>query len=140
MAILGALSMVAGIAVLLWSIRRLGESPRVANQSLLAPTLAVDTLDADLRVLYMRTLVLDAHCQAAYGDERSSEWSPLGRELRRAVVAMQARRVQGNPEEPADAIEQIIERAIEHAHDEAGLDDEWETLRSEAARHTRPRG
>jgi hypothetical protein len=136
MAILGALSMLAGVGLVIWGARHLGSDSDPRADSLLAPTLAADTLDPDLRVLYARTLVLDAQCQRHYGDDDRAQWSVMGRELRRALVATQSRRIRGVDAPSADTLERLLDRAIERVRNGEPLDDEWRGILETVREHT----
>lgn len=136
MAIIGVLSMLAGVALITWGARRLGKSPDPRADSLLAPTLAIDTLDPDLRVLYTKTLVLDAKCEAHYGSERRADWSAMGRELRRALIAEQSRRVRELGAEATERIERVLDDALRRVDRDAPLDAAWDEL-CDAARADR---
>ena len=90
LALLGAATSMGGVALVVWGAKILAQSrSQGASESLLAPTLAVDTLDPDLRIAYMRTRVVDAR------ESARNTASPIGRELRRGLVAVQAARFAG---------------------------------------------
>lgn len=63
-----------------------------SQQSFLAPVLIVDALDVDLRVPYLKTMVLDARWDAEFPDQDSPH---LGAEIRRLVLEVQAERRAG---------------------------------------------
>lgn len=102
--LVGLLAVVgAGIAAfwaLAW-LTRSAASPVRRDRSFLAPTLAIDALDADLRALYLQSLVVDAECDDLFGDSEKGRWSQLGREIRRLVVLEQAARYHGVTENEA---------------------------------------
>lgn len=124
LAILGAATAAAGVGLVIWGATAASSKPsHGTDSSLLAPTLAVDTMDPDLRVAYMRTLVFDARLQA-----RSGTRSPLGRELRRCLVALQARIHAGETqgaEEDLFALIAAISTEIETATEHDRRQDAW---------------
>ena len=129
LALLGASSMASGTLLVVWGASKLG-AKRLdeRSESFLAPTLAVDALDADLRVAYMQTLVVDARCNARYGSDTAEVWSPLGRELRRALVTLQAERHDGAHSERLTDVERLLDRASSHVQGGGRLDDFWAAL------------
>lgn len=74
------------IAAVYWLSRQQPEPP----ESFLAPVLAADALDSDLRVLYARSMVLDAVESSAWGAKVG-----LGPEVRRILLTIQSLRVRG---------------------------------------------
>ena len=129
LAILGASSMASGTLLVVWGASKLG-SRRLEErgESFLAPTLAVDALDADLRVTYMQTLVVDARCNARYGAETAHVWSPLGREIRRSLVAIQGARHAAEIEAPPAPLEELLDSASRHVQNGRPLDANWDAL------------
>lgn len=90
--ILGGATLVAGSALAMVGLSTMLGQRRPPNQSFLAPVLAVDALDADLRVAYSKTIVLDARASA---ESRGAEDSRLGAEIRRLILEIQASRGRG---------------------------------------------
>lgn len=90
--IVGSLTLVAGSALTLVGLATLQGNRNPSRQSFLAPVLAIDALDADLRVAYSKTMVLDAR---ACAENRSIEENGLGAEIRRLILAIQAARGRG---------------------------------------------
>lgn len=129
LAILGVATAATGIGLVAWGASAIGSSKSGGrSESFLAPTLTIDTLDDDLRVLYMRTMVLDARCQARYGAALRDEWSLLGRELRRTIVTLQADRHGGRDPGPPDrfeGLETTLDAAIDHVVHSRPLDQRW---------------
>lgn len=120
--------MLTGTLLVLWGTSKLTKSGTDGRaESFLAPTLAVDALDDDLRVIYMQSLVIDARCNARYGSDCAEVWSPFGREIRRGLVACQAKRHAGEAD-AAQYAEELSERASTHVQDGEPLDDEWRRL------------
>ncbi len=110
LALLGAATAAAGAGLVVWgAINVAGRGAARTGDSLLAPTLAVDTLDPDLRVAYMRTLVLDARLVA----RGIGTPSLLGRELRRCLVALQAIRHAGGTHQASIALEDLVAEACD---------------------------
>ena len=138
LALLGATSMASGTLLVVWGAAKLSARHGAERaQSFLAPTLAVDALDSDLRVIYLQTLVLDARCQDRFGDEHAAAWSPLGRELRRSIVAVQAGRHRGKQRRDAvDVVDDLITDASEYIETKSDLGPPFDAL-VEAARHAR---
>ena len=130
LALLGALTALLGAGIIAWGATALGSARSGGrSESLLAPTLAVDALDPDLRVMYMRTLVLDARCQARYGD---GSWDTLGRELRRLLVLEQAERTADGSAVDLGRVEQLIELALDHVIAGGPLAEDWRRWAEEA--------
>lgn len=123
LALLGATSMASGTLLVVWGATKLSSKQATERvQSFLAPTLAVDALDPDLRVIYLQTHVLDARCQDRFGDHEAETWSPLGRELRRSIVAVQAGRHRGQQRRDAvDLLEDLIDEGTECVERETTL-------------------
>lgn len=122
-AVLGALTAAAGAGLVVWGATTIASrNSDGTGASLLAPTLAVDTLDPDLRVAYMRTLVLDARVQTRFGE---SPASPLGRELRRAIVGVQARRHAGADEDLLGDVEEVLDVAAAAVEQGDLPDERW---------------
>ncbi len=90
--IVGSVTLVAGSALTLVGLATMQANRQPSRQSFLAPVLAIDTLDADLRVAYSKTMVLDAR---ACAEDRSVEENGLGAEIRRLILAIQAARGRG---------------------------------------------
>ena len=130
--------MASGTLLVVWGAAKLSARHGAERaQSFLAPTLAVDALDSDLRVIYLQTLVLDARCQDRFGDEHAAAWSPLGRELRRSIVAVQAGRHRGKQRRDAvDVVDDLITDASEYIETKSDLGPPFDAL-VEAARHAR---
>jgi len=121
-----------------WARRVEAEADRV--ESYLAPTLAIDALDSDLRVVYMKSLVLDAEGQDRLGDlwDRSVH-GELGREIRRLVIAAQAARVAGDDRRAGDILadtEQILGDSLDDLEDDGDLATTW-ARRAARARNAR---
>jgi hypothetical protein len=90
--IVGGVTLVAGSALTLVGLATLQANHRPSRQSFLAPVLAIDALDTDLRVAYSKTMVLDAR---ACAEDRSIEENGLGAEIRRLILAIQVARGRG---------------------------------------------
>lgn len=101
--------------------RSLRRPIRPSAQSYLAPVLAIDVLDADLRVAYARTVVLDAR---ADGVESTREIG-LGAEIRRLILEIQAARQAG------EAIEVGLDDFFEGEEDWAGRKARVRAMRAE---------
>ncbi len=127
--------MIAGVAVVWFGTSKLDDGfDEELRESFLAPTLAVDALDDDLRVAYMQTLVLDARCRSAWGKGEKARWATLGRELRRAIVAAQALRMQQlDDARVCTKIEATLERC-DRDLERGGVPDGWEDRVDEVER------
>lgn len=88
--------------------------PLPSRQSYLAPVLAIDVLDTDLRVAYARTLVLDARSD----EDPLIREIGLGAELRRLILEIQASRQAGEP------IEVMLSELLE-------VEDDWAARKAE---------
>ncbi len=125
--ILGGATLVGGSALALVGLTTMMGQRRPSNQSFLAPVLAVDALDADLRVAYSKTIVLDARASAESISE--ADWG-LGAEIRRLILEIQAARGRGQAIEVdlMALVEPIGDwgehkknvRALRHANQESG--------------------
>lgn len=131
LALIGAATAAAGAGLVVWGATAAAQmrERRGPPQSLLAPTLAVDTLDPDLRVAYVRTLVLDARVQVRGG---TTGTAALGRELRRALVGLQALRHRGHPDPQSVAVHTLIDDACGAAEADAPLDEHWDAWLEQA--------
>lgn len=126
MALVGGITAMLGVGIVVWGASALGAMRTSGRtESLLAPTLAVDTLDDDLRVVYMRTLVLDARCQARYGREQQARWGEIGRELRRLLVLEQAIRTAGCEPSDAQTFGALVDKALDHVLSGEPLGEQW---------------
>lgn len=98
--VVGALLFVSG-AVLIFVVWRqyLASEEEERPESLLAPVLAVDTLEPRLRVLWVKSMLVDAEATASE-KERAAR---LSREIRRGLVALQAELVRRGDGERARA-------------------------------------
>lgn len=125
LALIGAATAAAGVGLVVYSASAAStERSSGTSESLLAPTLAVDTMDPDLRVAYMRTLVLDARLQARNGEAPTA----LGRELRRCLVSLQARRFAQQTTDLTAPLIELIDEACDAAEDgvaDPPLREEW---------------
>ncbi len=108
-AVLGGIGLGLVLAAVFWLSRQQPELP----ESFLAPVLAADALDSDLRVLYARSMVLDAIESSTWGSRVG-----LGPEVRRVLVTLQSLRVQGAADEE---ISPILERVAEIASSDAEM-------------------
>jgi len=90
--LIGGATLVVGGALTLVGLATMLTQRRPSQQSFLAPVLAVDALDPDLRVAYSKTIVLDAQASA---EDKSVEASGLGAEIRRLILETQAARGRG---------------------------------------------
>jgi len=128
MALIGAATAAAGVGLVVWSATAAASSDPLdaPRESLLAPTLAVDTLDSDLRVAYMRTLVLDARMQVRHGEQPTE----LGRELRRGLVALQAIRHAGDAHPTSIPLLELIDLACDAA--DGDLPSPWDDWLAES--------
>lgn len=95
---------VMGIGLVCFAILAHLIRPPAIRESFLAPTLGIDALDSDLRILYLKTLVFDAERNA---DHREAS---TGRALRRLIFSIQALRetAQDHPE-ALDLVLSIVE-------------------------------
>ena len=89
---LGGATLVVGSVLTLVGLATMQANRKPSRQSFLAPVLAIDALDADLRVAYSKTMVLDARSCA---EEKTIEENGLGAEIRRLILAIQAARGRG---------------------------------------------
>lgn len=123
--LIGAAVAASGVALILWAIRALHASRTGGrSDSFLAPTLVVDTLDPDLRIAYMRTLVIDAR-----GAARTGAPYEIGRQLRRAITAVQALRFADGDENIEQQLLALLPEIcimVEEEHPTPELQYSWE--------------
>lgn len=123
---LGALVLAIGASLLGLSALSLTRerSPRHDQNwrlvSKLLPLLAQDTLAPDLRAVYQKSLYLDALIQDVAPDLASPTGTALGRDVRRALLAIEARRFRADDPETVQAHELSdlrarLDRAIDAA-------------------------
>lgn len=87
----GMATLFAGASLAVLGSRAFASARVPLRHSFLSPILAMDVLDADLRVAYARTLVLDARADEDLVRARIH----LGAEIRRLILDVQAVRASG---------------------------------------------
>ena len=106
---IGVVIAVLGLSIFCAAILWNSIQKSAPKESYLAPTLGIDALDSDLRVLYLKTLVFD---------EQHRDLDGAGRELRRLIFVLQAVRereaADSTTEVGFDFVAQEVESPGEH--------------------------
>lgn len=142
--LLAMLLIVIGIAIVM--VVLFGKWARTidAGESRLLPTLVEDVLDADLREIYERTLMLDALVAEYFSGLADATGTELGRRVRKFLVRVQASRFaarrqtgrqhrRGEPSEMEARLEEV-DMLVGDAVERLGADQDSSSSADDAAR------
>ncbi len=132
--VLGGVLFLSGALLIALVVRQFLEQRQTTPESLLAPVLAADTLAPDLRVVWVRSMLLEAEAPQSNVDDARR----LAREIRRCLVAAQARSVANDDasmERLRELAKSVLGRALELVRaqdaDPSEIETEIENLRIE---------